>query len=197
MKEGKLPTLVQIKKLMVKIASENGIKKQVNNTRRHSVVVWHLADKIACLASKNGYKVDRKFLKVGCYIHDIGRMVTGSKGSKELQPDIFHFYEGYYIMIAHNYPELARICVCHACGAGLDKKINKRYNFIARNFFPRTIEEKIIAYADARTDYKKGKGSYIWPFTKAYNRFKKYSGVGKRLKQNHQFIKRITKGKII
>jgi len=68
--------------------------------------------------------------------------------------------------------------------------------FISRNFFPRTIEEKIIAYADARTSYKKGEGPYIGSFNKAYNRFKKYRGVGKRLKENQRFIQKITKGKI-
>lgn len=197
MKKDKLLTLAQIKKLMVKIAGENNIKKQVNNTWRHSTIVWRFADKIARLAQKNGYKIDRKFLKVGCYVHDIGRMVTGSKGSRRLRPDIFHFYEGYKIMQGQGYPRLARLCVSHACGAGLDKKINKRYSFIVRDFFSQIMEEKIIAYADARTDYKKGIGPYLWPFTRAYNRFKKYPGVGKRLKQNHQFIQKITRGKII
>ncbi len=197
MAKNELPTLVQIKKLMNKIASRNGIRKQVKNTWCHSIIVWRFADKIFRLSQKNGYKVDRKFLKVGCYVHDIGRMVTGSKGSKKLQPDIFHFYEGYKIMKVQGYPRLARLCVSHACGAGLDKNTNKQYSFIAKDFFPRTIEEKIIAYADARIDYKKGIGPCLWPFAKAFNKFKKYPGVGKRLKQNHQFVQKITKGKIV
>jgi len=192
----RLPTLRQLKSLMKKIAKENGIEEQVNNSWCHSTVVWRLANNIARLAKRNGYQINFQLLKVGCYFHDIGRMITGGKGSKELRPAIYHFYEGYQLMKQYGYPQLARICVSHAAGVGLDKQTNKGYGFISRNFFPRTIEEKIIAYADARTSYKKGEGPYIGSFNKAYNRFKKYRGVGKRLKENQLVIQKITKGKI-
>lgn len=181
---------------MVKIAAENGIPSQVNNTWRHSTVVWRFADKIGRLATKNDYQVNLKFLKIACYIHDIGRMVTGSKASKNIKPAIFHFYDGYRLMKKMGYPKLAHVCVSHAAGAGLDKKVNKHYGFIARDFFPKSIEEKIIAYADSRTDYKKGRGPFIHSFNFAYQRFKKYPGCGKRLKENHQFIQTITDYKI-
>jgi len=194
MKKDKLPTLSQIKKLMIKVATEHRIKKQVDSTWRHSTVVWQLAKKIAGLAIKNGYQVNLKFLKAGAYSHDIGRMATGSMGSVVLEPARNHFFEGYGIMKKAGYPKLARVCVCHALGGGLSKKFNKDNGFIAGNFFPKTIEEKIIAYADARVYWKKSIGSYIWTFKEAYNRFKKYPGAGSRLKKNHQFINNITKG---
>jgi putative nucleotidyltransferase with HDIG domain len=197
MAKSKIPTLPQIKKLMIKVATEHRIKKQANSTWRHSTVVWQLAKKIAGLAIKNGYQVDLNFLKAGAYCHDIGRMVTGSKGSKVLAPARNHFFEGQRIMKKAGYPKLARVCVCHALGGGLSKKFNKDNGFIARDFFSKTTEEKIIAYADARTYWKKETGPYIWTFMKAYNRFKKYPGAPKRLKKNHQFIKKITKGIII
>lgn len=196
MKKDKLPTPGQIKSLMKKIAGQNGIPRQFPNTWRHSNVVWRLAGKIGRLAKKNGYQIDLKFLKIACYVHDIGRMVTGSQGSKILKPAIFHFYQGYRLLKKLGYPKLARLCVSHAAGAGLDKKINKKYGFMAKDFFPKTIEEKILAYADSRTGYKTGQGSIIIPFKQTYNRFKKYSGYGKRLKENHQFIQKITNQKI-
>jgi len=199
MVKSKLPTLPQIKKWMTEIAIEHGIKKQVGNTWKHSTVVWRFADTVARIAQQNGYRVDRKLIKVGAHCHDIGRMVAGSKGSKELKPAIYHVYEGYKIMKAKGYPQLARICITHAGGGGLDKLTNKQHGFIGRNFFPRTTEEKIIAYADAITFYKKGVGDFI-PYTggfqKAFDRFKKYRGKGRRLQDIHQFIKKITKGKI-
>ena len=195
MKKGKLPALLQIKKLMINVAAEHGIKKQVKSTWRHSTVVWQLAEKIAGLAIKNGHKVDLNFLKAGAYCHDIGRMVTGSKGSKILAPARNHFFEGYWIMKKAGYPKLARVCLCHALGGGLSKKFNKENGFIVRDFFPRTIEEKIIAYADACVCWKKNIGPYVWSFKQAYNRFKKYPGAGLRLKRNHQFIKKIIRNK--
>lgn len=197
MKKDKLPTLPQIKNLMIRVAAKYRIKKQVNSTWRHSTVVWQLAKKIAGSANKNGYQVNLNFLKAGAYCHDIGRMVTGSGGSKVLSPARNHFFEGYKIMKKAGYPKLARVCVCHALGGGLSKKFNKENGFITRNFFPKIIEEKIIAYADARVYWKKSTGPYIWSFKDAYNRFKKYSGASARLKINHQFIKKITSNKII
>lgn len=193
----KLPTLKQIRQWMTRIAKQNGIVRQVGNTWRHSTVVWRFAYKIAGLAIKNGYQVDLKFLKIACYSHDIGRMMSGgAKSSKALELVIFHFYDGYHLMKKFGYSKLARVCIFHAGGSGLDKKTNQKYGFIPRDFFPRTIEEKIIAYADSRADYKESKGPFINSFKFSYNRFKKYPGVAKRLKQNYQFIKKITNHKI-
>ena len=187
-----LPTLNQIKSWMEVLATENGISQQVNNTWRHSTIVWEFANDIAQQAIKNSYLIDLKLLKTGCYVHDIGRMVTGSKGSKVLKHPIYHLYEGYRILKKEGFPVLARICVCHTGGGGLDKITNKKHGFMARDFFPRTIEEKIIAYADSRTSYQVGRGSYIGSYAKAYNRFRRYRGHGKRLSQAHKFVKEIT-----
>ncbi|MCH7492972.1 HD domain-containing protein, partial [Patescibacteria group bacterium] len=175
----------------------NDISQQVNNTWRHSTIVWKFANDIAQQAIKNGYIVDRKLLKVGCYVHDMGRMVTGSKGSKIMMHPIYHLYEGYRILKKRGFPVLARICICHAGGGGLDKITNKKHGFMARDFFPRTMEEKIIAYADARASYRKGQGPYIGSYAKAYNRFRRYRGHGKRLSQAHKFVKEITANKKI
>ncbi len=196
MKKDNLPRLDQIKKWMQEIAVANGIPREVNSTWRHSSVIWKFAERITRLGIKNGYKIDIKLIKVGCYVHDIGRMVTGSKGSKELLHPILHLFEGYRIMTKWGHPQLARICITHAGGGGIDKVTNKEHGFIARNFFPRTNEEKIIAYADALSDYKKGSGPFIGSYAKAFNRFKKYRGHGKRLQETHMFIKKITKGEI-
>ena len=199
MAKSRLPTLPQIKKWMIEIARQHDIEKQVANTWKHSVVVWRYADQIARIAEKNGYRVDRRLIKVGTHCHDIGRMVSGSLGSKTLKPAIYHLYEGYKIMKQKGYPVLARICITHGGGGGLDRVTNKQHGFIARNFFPRTTEEKIIAYSDAITFYKKGVGAFTpnaSGFEKALERFKKYRGKGKRLREVHQFIMKITKGEI-
>ncbi|MFH0804846.1 MAG: hypothetical protein V1916_01475, partial [Patescibacteria group bacterium] len=140
--------------------------------------------------------VDRNFLKIACYIHDIGKMVTGSWASRHLRPDIFHLYEGYYFMVNKGYENLARVCVCHVCGAGADRQLNRQNGFIPKDFFPRSVEEKIVGYADARTDPKPDVGPYVWPISRPLTQFKKHRGVVPRLRANHRFIQRITGGTI-
>lgn len=198
MHKGKKYTLPAIKSLMAKIAAKHGLPEQMKNTWEHSRVVYRLADKIARLAIKNNYKVDRDLIRIGCFVHDIGRMITGSKGSKVLKPGVYHGYEGYKILKKQGYPEiLARFCLVHLGGTGLDKIDNQRLGFFSKDTLTETREEKILAYADARTDYnqKKKKEEHI-SFAAAYHRFNKYPRYGPRLKKNYTFIKKITKGKI-
>ena len=192
-------SLSAIKSLMKKIAASNSIPGEVNNTWKHSRVVYNFAKKIADLAIKNNYSVNLDYLKPACFVHDIGRMVTGSRGSKEIAPAIYHGLRGYNILKKAGYPEsLAKICLVHLGGAGLDKKTNQKYGiFKNRDTLAQTIEEKIIAYADMRTSFdQKKKKPVITSFNKAYQRFKKYPRQGPLLKKNHQFIKKMTNHQI-
>jgi|GEM_PF-3865715 hypothetical protein len=192
MSYGKLPKLSAVKSWMRQLASVHGIPEQVKDTWDHSTVIWHFADQIAIYAIQNGYSVDRRFLKIACYIHDIGKMVTGGWASRHLRPGIFHIYEGYYFLKNKGFDELANVCVCHLCGVGSTKSLNKKFGFMPKDFFPKKIEEKIVAYVDSRTDPKKGVGPFIWPISYPLKHFKKYPGVVPRLKIQHEYIKRIT-----
>ncbi len=197
MKKDKLPSLSQIKNLMNKIARANGIPEQVENTWRHSAVVWRLADRIALLAIKNGYPVDRRLLKLAVYVHDLGRMVTGSAGSKILKDPVYHGYEGYKILKKFGYPKLAEFCRRHLGGSGLPRQVNRRYSFGTSDTLARTLEERILAYSDARTLFIKGRGPSIGSFETAYRRFKVYPyGTGERLRASQRLIKEITKGRV-
>ncbi|MEW6407456.1 MAG: HDIG domain-containing metalloprotein [Patescibacteria group bacterium] len=177
---------------MTKIARQHGIPKQVENTWRHSQCVWNFAKKIGKLAQKNGYKVDMKFLKRACFIHDLGRMQTGSKGSRELLDAVYHGYLGYKLSLKYGLPKkLAETCRRHLGGAGLSASVNKKFKMGRKSTFARTIEEKILGYADCRTFHNK-----IAPFSKAYQRFSKFPGQGPRLLALQKFIKKITYNKI-
>lgn len=197
MSYGKLPELKTVKSWMRQLASINGIPEQVKDTWDHSTVIWHFADRIARLAISNGYKVDRKFLKVACYIHDIGKMVTGGWASKHLRPEIFHIYEGFYFLHNKGYQNLARVCLSHLCGVGSSKKLNKKFGFENKAYYAESIEEKIVAYVDARTDPKKGVGPYVWPIERPLRQFRKFPGVVPRLKTQHSFILKITNNQIV
>ncbi len=187
------PSLVEIKSWMRQLAREHGIPRQVESTWRHSRVNWEYANAIARELIRQGYPVDRTFLKMACYLHDIGRMITGSRGTHELQDPIYHAYEGYRLMKRKGYSEkVARVCIVHMGGSGLDARTNARHGFKRKNYFPTSIEEKILAYADARNSWSPRQGSYIDSYAKAYNRFKRY-GVGvKRLRNIHFELKKLT-----
>ncbi len=192
MSNAKLPTLPQIRAEMRRVARSHGIPGQVSNTWRHSAVNWQYARSIARALEKRGVVVDKKFLKTACYIHDIGRMVTGSKGSRELMDPVYHAFEGYRIVKQMGYSErLARMCVTHMGGTGLDARTCRRYGFHNKSFFPTSIEEKILAYVDARNNYSPTQGPHIGSFQKAYNRFKQYGPGIIRLQRIHDELTRL------
>ncbi|MFA6296676.1 MAG: HD domain-containing protein [Patescibacteria group bacterium] len=194
----KMPSLLQIKSFMKKVAKENGISEQVDETWDHETRVWKFAEKIAKLAIKNGNKVDLDFLKIACYTHDLGRMVSGSKASKELEPAIFHGMRGYKLAKEQGWPEkLARVCIRHMGGIGQTKEVNKKIGLGNKDTLAKTIEEKILAYADCRTFFNVEKGrADIYPFDVTYRRFKVYPRAGELLLKNKKFIDKITGGKL-
>ena len=193
-----LPSLKEIRCLMEKIADENGILEQVNDTWDHSSCVWKFTEKIAKLAIKNRYKVDLDFLKIACFVHDIGRMVCGGKKSKLLEPVRYHGLRGYEIVRKQDWPEkLARVCVRHMGGVGQTRDVNQEIGWVDYDTLAETIEERILAYADCRAFFNEEKGrAEIYPFEKAYDRFKIYPGAGELLLKNQKFIKKITAGGI-
>ncbi|MDD5039783.1 MAG: HD domain-containing protein [Patescibacteria group bacterium] len=197
MNSGKLPSIAQIKSWMRLIARKHGIPEQVRDTWRHSQLVWKGAKRIADNAISNGYSVNLRFLKAACLCHDIGRMAVGSKASRLQVAPIYHLFEGYRLCMAKGWPELARVCITHAGGSGLDKVTNREHGFIARDFFPRTTEEKIIAFSDACTSFSRATGPSRISFNRAYNRFKRYRGAGARMLGVQRYVIKITGGAIL
>ena len=176
----------EIKFHMKKLAEENKIPSQFKDTWNHSSFVWRHAKSIADKAIINGFKLDLYLLKQACFVHDIGRMFTGSKASKELMPSIEHGPLGYKFLSKYD-PKLARSCVAHLGGIGLSKKESG----LSKDIFANSIEERILAYCDARTQYQNGKIRFL-PYCDAIKRFKKHGYVGKLLK-NEKFIKKLLK----
>lgn len=191
-----LPDLEDIKDLMQKTAKKNCILEEVEEAWDHEACVWNFSKKIADLAIKNGYKVDLDFLKIACYIHDLGRMISGSKSSKEFEPARYHGMRGYELAREQGWPEkLARVCVRHMGGAGQPKDVNREIGFGNKATLATTTEERILAYADSRTFFNPEKRrADIYPFKVAYDRFKVYPDAGELLLKNHDFVKKITRG---
>lgn len=111
---------------------------------RHSKTVRGLALKIA-----KGTKADLKLIKTGSLLHDIGRFKypPWKKG-------IRHGIEGERILKKENLPKHARIAAFHI-GSGITKKEAQKLGLPAKDCMPKTIEEKIVCYADSLVFFDK------------------------------------------
>lgn len=106
---------------------------------KHSLAVSTLALKIGKIILDNGYEVDLEFIKIASLLHDIGRSKTHG---------IKHGIEGAKILRELNFPEkFARVCENHL-GAGISKEEVKSLGLPLKDYFPETLEEKIIAHSD-------------------------------------------------
>lgn len=117
------------------ILREAGCSKRVI---RHCLAVERTALLIANRIITNGRRLDLDLVSVGGLLHDIGRSKTHG---------IEHGIEGGRILRGMGLEDLARFAECHI-GAGIPAEEAKKLGLPARNFLPRSIEEKVVAYAD-------------------------------------------------
>ncbi len=115
---------------------------------RHSKAVQKIATEIANKINIAGKKhADVTFIKVAALLHDIGRF--------EYPPwicPIRHGVEGARILKKEGVEfKYQRIC-SHHLGAGITKKevIQQKLPIPAKDYTPKSVEEKILCYADRR-----------------------------------------------
>ena len=155
------------------------------SVRRHSLQVAEIAIDIA--NKIKGAKVDKKLVEIGALLHDIGRVSTHGFG---------HAFMGGKILRKRRFPEeLARICERHILG-GLDKEDAKSVGLPEKDFYPVTLEEKIVCLADKLTD-KSGQISVNTSISKLINKrfqiwFNKY-GKSQILLKGKERIEKIQK----
>ena len=129
--------------LLKKYAPNENIFKRV---LEHSKAVQKVAQRIAEDIVANGHHVDIKFLIGACLLHDIGRF--------EYPPDkksISHGVKGAEILRKEGLDErYALVCERHI-GSGIDEQDIEEQNFDLpkKDYNPKSIEEKIICYADS------------------------------------------------
>jgi len=112
-----------------------GCSKQVVE---HCLVVEDKALEIAKKIAKNGHKIDLKLVEIGALLHDIGRARTH---------DVRHGVIGGEILRQINLGEFVGFAENHI-GAGIPAVEAKELGLSARDFIPRTLEEKVVTYAD-------------------------------------------------
>jgi uncharacterized protein len=106
------------------------------NVVEHCSTVSVFASELAEKIKANGHEIDVDFVKTSALLHDIGRCRTHG---------IRHGLEGANIL--KDLPEYARVCECHI-GAGISKDEAMKLGLPPEDYIPRTLEEKVVCYAD-------------------------------------------------
>lgn len=119
------------------------------NVIEHCLAVERTALSIAKKISSNGHKIDLQLVSLGGLLHDIGRAKTHG---------IEHGIEGGKILRKLGLDDLAPFAERHL-GSGIPAEEAKELGLPARDFLPKTIEEKVVTYADKLVD-KNRRGTY-------------------------------------
>ena len=118
------------------LLSESGCS---NSVIAHCMAVSVLAVKFAEACKNKGLDVDVGLVEVGALLHDIGRSKTHG---------VDHAVVGVEIAESLNLPEsVVSIIECHI-GGGIAADEAKELGLPVKDYFPTTLEEKLVAYAD-------------------------------------------------
>ena len=118
-------------------------EKDFEAVLRHSQKVNQAALRIAEKLKKKGKKIDLSFVGTAALLHDIGRFRFPPGKST-----IFHGIEGSKILRKEKLNRHALVAETHL-GSGIAKAEAKNLGLPAKSYLPKTIEEKIICYADS------------------------------------------------
>lgn len=120
----------------IKLLKEAGCSP---NVIEHCQVVSSLATEIAEKIQAAGHEVNPDLVRVGGLLHDFGRCHTHS---------VSHAFEGFKLAQSKGIdPEISEIIKRHI-GAGISKEEAKELGLPEDDYFPRSLEEKIVAHAD-------------------------------------------------
>jgi uncharacterized protein len=128
----KLPSREQALKLL----RENHCAPQVI---AHCESVAKLAVKTAQICKKKGLKVNVELVEIGAILHDLGRSKTHS---------VNHVVAGAEIAKLQGLPKPVIAIIERHLGGGITDVEAKKLEWPEGNYFPVTLEEKIVSYAD-------------------------------------------------
>lgn len=137
----------------------------------HCKRVAAFAVKVAKACQKKQPSINVELVEVSALLHDIGRSKTHS---------VNHALEGGRIARTHGLPLLVVHAIERHAGGGIPREEAKALGWPARDYVPKTLEEKIVCYADKRVE-----GLRIVPIEQTVRAYA--ADLGK----NHPTIKRI------
>ncbi|MFB0523064.1 MAG: TIGR00295 family protein [Candidatus Bathyarchaeia archaeon] len=120
----------------LRLLSESGCTPQVI---KHCKMVASIAMEIARACQKRGLNVDVRLVRIGALLHDIGRSRTHR---------INHVVKGAEIAKSLGLPKPVVSIIDRHVGGGISMDEAERLGWPIRSYIPRTLEEKIVTYAD-------------------------------------------------
>lgn len=120
----------------LKLLKKSGCSNKVIN---HCKTVAALAKEIAEACKKKGLNINIELVEIGALLHDIGRAKTYS---------VHHIVEGAKIAKKLGLPKSIISIIERHVGGGITTEEAKKLGWPAKSYMPRTIEEKIVSYAD-------------------------------------------------
>lgn len=139
------PTFEQIEALHRKYAPSEQVFALV---WQHSQIVAEIAQE---LIEKNKLDVDQEFVRTGSLLHDIGAyLFISPEGVFDKQHYIEHAHAGFNILKKEGFQTAICDLVESHAGVGISKKDvqSRQLNIPAKDYFPQTIEAKLVLYAD-------------------------------------------------
>lgn len=133
------------------------------NVIKHCLAVRDVALLLAKRIRENGHKVDLELVELGALFHDIGRSKTHG---------ISHGVVGGEILRGLGLERLAPFAENHI-GGGIPAEEARELGLPPKDYFPGSLEEKIVAYADKLVE-----GERVIRFEEALESFKRRLGSG-------------------
>jgi len=132
----KIPTRAEA----LRILQEVGCSRDVI---AHCRAVARLAIKIGENCRVRGLSVNLELVEVGALLHDVGRALTHG---------VDHAVIGAKIAESRGLPRSITRIIARHMGAGITADEAKRLGLPNMDLIPKTLEEKIVAYADKRVE---------------------------------------------
>ena len=152
----------------LKLLSEAGCSQRVID---HCKAVSALAVQFAEACKNRGLDVDVDLVEVGALLHDIGRSKTHG---------VDHAVVGVEIAKSLSLPKPIVSIIERHVGGGIDAEEAKELGLPMKNYFPTTLEEKLVAYADKLIE-----GNRVVPIERTIEQ------ISEKLGEQHPAIDRI------
>jgi len=134
--EHELPTRAQALNFLAKAGCSQGVIE-------HCKTVSGFAVKVAKAFQRKGFNIDLQLVEISALLHDIGRSKTHS---------VDHGIIGGKITRSLGLPKSVVNIIERHVGGGVPKEEAEQLGWPARDYLPRTLEEKIVCYADKRVE---------------------------------------------
>jgi len=120
----------------IKLLEETGCS---SNVIEHCEEVASLAFEIANKVKAKGHEINLELVYLGALLHDFGRCYTH---------EISHAVEGFKLAKARGIDSEVSEIIKRHIGAGISKEEARQLGLPEDDYFPRSLEEKIVSHAD-------------------------------------------------